>query len=63
MNFEINAGIYVFNKKIINIMNKLDINNIEDLIITLIKKKYKVLTYQIFENWRDLGNDKNNLKK
>jgi hypothetical protein len=44
-------------------MNKLDINNIEDLIITLIKKKYKVLTYQIFENWRDLGNDKNNLKK
>ena len=62
MNFEINAGIYVFNKKIINIMNKLDIKNIEDLVKTLVKKKYKVLTYPIFENWRDFGNDKNNLK-
>ena len=63
MNFEINAGIYVFNKKIINIMNKLDINNIEDLIITLKKKNFKILTYQVFENWRDLGSDKKNLKK
>jgi dTDP-glucose pyrophosphorylase len=63
INFSINAGIYVLNKKIITIMNKLNINNIEDLIITLKKKKYKIFTYSLIESWRDFGSDKNNLKK
>lgn len=63
INFSINAGIYVFNKKIINIMNKYKIDQIEELILFLQKKKYKILTYQILENWRDFGSDKKNLKR
>jgi len=63
INFSINAGIYVLNKKVITIMNKLNINNIEVLIMTLKNKKYKIFTYPLIENWRDFGSDKNNLKK
>ena len=44
-------------------MNRLNINNIEDLVITLKKKKQKVFTYPLIENWRDFGSDKDNLKK
>ena len=63
IDFSINTGIYVFNRKVINIMNRLDINSIEVLIMTLKRKNYKVFTYQLFENWRDFGSDKKNLKK
>ena len=61
INFSINAGIYAFNKKVIKIMNKLNISNIEDLIIAL-KKKNKVFVYPLIENWRDFGSDKKSLK-
>ena len=63
IDFSINAGIYAFNKKVIKIMNKLNISNIEDLIMTLKYKKHKVFTYPLIENWRDFGSDKKNLKK
>ena len=63
IDFSINAGIYAFNKKVITIMNRLNINNIEDLVITLKKKKHNVFTYPLIENWRDFGSDKDNLKK
>jgi dTDP-glucose pyrophosphorylase len=63
VNFTINAGIYIFNKKIISLINKFNLKNIEDLIITLNNKNYKILTYPIFENWYDLGHDKKRLKK
>jgi dTDP-glucose pyrophosphorylase len=63
LNFTINAGIYVFNKKIISIINKFNLKNIEDLIVTLKNKNYKILTYPIIENWHDLGQDKENLKR
>lgn len=63
IDFSINAGIYAFNKKIITIMNKFNIYNIEDLISILKNKKYKVLTYPLIENWRDFGSDKKNLRK
>lgn len=63
IDFSINAGIYVFNKKVISIMNKLNINNIENLIMTLKNKKTKIFTYPLVENWRDLGSDKKSLKK
>jgi NDP-sugar pyrophosphorylase family protein len=63
IDFSINTGIYAFNKKIITIMNKLNIDNIEDLIIILKNKKHKVFTYPLIENWRDFGSDKKNLKK
>ena len=63
LNFTINAGIYVFNKKIISIINKFNLKNIEDLIVILKNKNYKILTYPIIENWQDLGQDKENLKR
>jgi dTDP-glucose pyrophosphorylase len=63
IDFSINAGIYVFNKKVISIMNKLKINSIENLIMMLKNKKYRIFTYPLIENWRDFGSDRNNLKK
>jgi len=63
IDFSINTGIYAFNKKIITIMNRFNISNIEDLIMTLKNKKHKVFTYPLIENWRDFGSDRNNLKK
>jgi dTDP-glucose pyrophosphorylase/predicted transcriptional regulator len=62
-NFTINTGIYIFNRKIIPIINKFNLKNIEDLITTLRDKNYKILTYPIFENWHDLGQDKKRLKR
>lgn len=62
-NFTINTGIYIFNKKIIPIINKSNLKNIEDLIVNLRDKNYKILTYPIFENWHDLGQDKKRLKR
>lgn len=63
LNFTINTGIYVFNRKIISIIKKLNLRNIEDLITNLNNNNYKILTYPIVENWHDLGQDKKKLKK
>ena len=63
VNFTINTGIYIFNKKIIPIINKFNLKNIEDLIVSLSNKNYKILTYPIFESWYDLGQDKKRLKR
>ena len=63
INFNINAGVYVFSKKIIKIIKKEKFNNIEELIQHFGRKKSKILTYPIFENWLDLGQDKKNLKE
>jgi dTDP-glucose pyrophosphorylase len=63
VNFTINTGIYIFNKKIIPIINKFNLKNVEDLIASLSNKNYKILTYPIFENWYDLGQDKKRLKR
>lgn len=63
VNFTINTGIYVFNRKIISIIKKFNLRNIEDLITKLNNNNYKILTYPIFENWHDLGQDKKKLKK
>jgi mannose-1-phosphate guanylyltransferase len=63
INFTINTGIYIFNKKIIPIINKFNLKNIEDLITLLCDKNYKIHTYPIFENWHDLGQDKKKLKR
>jgi dTDP-glucose pyrophosphorylase len=63
INFTINTGIYIFNKKIIPIINKFNLKNIDDLITTLNDRNYKILTYPIFENWHDMGQDKKRLKR
>ena len=63
ISFLINTGMYIFNKKIISIINKFNVKNIEDLITILNNKKYTILTYPIFENWLDFGQDKKRLKR
>ena len=63
INFSINAGIYAFNKKIIQIIKKNNFKSIQSLINYLLKRNHKISTFQIFENWFDLGQDKKNLKK
>ena len=62
INFSINAGLYAFNKKIIPIIKKYKFKDIQSLINHLLKFKYNISTFQIFENWIDLGQDKKNLK-
>ena len=62
INFNINAGVYVFKKNIIKIIRKEKFKSIEDLVYHLNKKKSKILTYPIFENWLDLGQDRKKLK-
>ena len=57
--FDINAGIYAFNSKIIRLINRnkfLDMNSL----FNKINKKYKnkVFTYPLHENWNDLGTHK-----
>jgi choline kinase len=52
---KINSGIYAFNSKIIPIIRKNNIKNIDELIILLKKKKIKINAYYIKENWIDLG--------
>jgi NDP-sugar pyrophosphorylase family protein len=61
--FTINTGIYVFNKKLIPIIKKFKLKNIEDLISKLQDEDYKIFTYPIFENWKDFGQDKSKLKR
>ncbi|MDC0426659.1 sugar phosphate nucleotidyltransferase [Pelagibacteraceae bacterium] len=63
INFTINTGMYVFNKKVIPIIKKFNLKNIEDLITILNNKKFKIFTYPIFEIWNDLGQNKKQLKK
>ena len=62
INFSINAGLYAFNKKIIPIIRKNNFKNIQTLINYLLQKKYNISTFQIFENWLDLGMDRKSLK-
>lgn len=62
INFSINAGLYAFNKKIIPIIKKFKFKDIESLINYLLKNNYKISTFQILENWLDLGQDKKKLK-
>jgi len=62
VDFNINAGIYVFNKKIIPIVKNFNLKNIEELIKILKKKKIRILTYPIYENWFDYGQDPSSLR-
>jgi len=62
INFNINAGIYVFKKKIISLVKKLNVKNIEELIEILKKKKIQISTYPILENWFDYGQEIKKLK-
>ena len=61
INFSINAGIYAFNAKIIKIIKKNNLRDIHSLINYLLINNYNISTFHIFENWLDLGQDKNKL--
>jgi len=62
IDFNINAGIYVFNKKIIPLIKNSNLKNIEELIEILKKKKIRIHTYPVFENWFDYGQDPSSLR-
>ena len=58
----INCGVYVFNKKIINLLpNKENIDMISFL-KRLKNKKKKIIAFPIYENWSDLGIKKQLIK-
>lgn len=51
--YVVNAGIYIFNRKILkHVRSKIDI---PDLINLLKRKKYKIKIYHLYENWFDIG--------
>ena len=60
-NVIVNCGIYALDPKILSLMKKNSEMDMVSLIKKAIKKKYKVLVYQSYDNWIDIGN-KNSLK-
>ena len=58
IDFNINAGLYVFDPKIINIIKKFDFKQINELVDFLNKKKFNILLYPLYEKWLDLGTTK-----
>ncbi len=62
IDFEINAGIYVFSPKLIDIIRKNKILEINHLVEFLVKKNRRINVYPIIEDWRDFGEDVKNLK-
>ena len=60
--FNINAGIYLFNTNIIEIIKSNKIKSVIELFNYLKKRNKKVLIYSMFENWIDYGLDKKRLK-
>ena len=63
MNLDINAGVYAFNKKVIQIIKKNKINNVDELINYLVLKKKKINIFHMVEKWQDFGQDIETLKK
>jgi dTDP-glucose pyrophosphorylase len=52
----INAGVYVFDKKIIKQINRGKKLMMNELITNQLKKKKNIFCYPIYENWIDIGN-------
>jgi dTDP-glucose pyrophosphorylase/predicted transcriptional regulator len=51
----INAGIYIFDKKINKIISNRKKMDMQELFLQLKKKKLKIIVYPIHENWIDIG--------
>lgn len=58
----VNAGIYVLNQKITNFVKNEQKIMMNELINIAIKKRYRVLSFPIYENWIDVGNKEQLLK-
>jgi len=63
INYNINAGIYIFKPAVINIIKKYSLKNFQDLIKILIKNKLRIKVFPIYEYWEDFGSNKNNLSR
>ena len=63
--FFVNAGIYVFEKKILQLLKKNERINMNELFLKLKKLKIKNTVYPLIEDWFDVGNisDLNQFKK
>tara|TARA_Y100000389_G_scaffold202845_1_gene249430 strand:- start:436 stop:888 length:453 start_codon:yes stop_codon:yes gene_type:complete len=51
----INTGAYILKKKISHLIKKDKKIDMDELIKIAIKKKLKVISYPLYENWSDLG--------
>lgn len=52
----VNAGVYVFDKKVLSEIKRGKKLMMNELITTQLKKNKKVFCYPIYENWLDIGN-------
>ena len=57
-NYDINAGIYVLNTKILKFIKKNKYADIDHLINLLVKKKLKSFIFPIYEHWFEIGRKK-----
>jgi dTDP-glucose pyrophosphorylase len=55
LNHNVNAGIYVFNRKIIKNLKKNSYYEIPNILNLAIKQKKKVIVYPVYESWTDIG--------
>lgn len=55
INFKINAGVYIFNNKVIDIIKKNNIKDVHNLINFCQDKKFKISVFPIIEDWTDFG--------
>jgi NDP-sugar pyrophosphorylase family protein len=51
----VNAGVYVFNPKVLKFIKKSIHMDTTDLISQLLAKKNKIIAYPIHEKWNDIG--------
>jgi dTDP-glucose pyrophosphorylase len=54
----INAGIYIFSKKVFNYFKKNKKKDINELIKSMLEDKKKLIIYPIHEKWNDIGRHK-----
>ena len=62
MENNVNAGVYVFNRKAINLMKKNFHYDFPDLLDIILRNKDEVFAFPVYENWIDVGN-KTDLQK
>lgn len=55
INFKINAGVYIFNNKVIDIIKKNNVKEIHNLIDICQNNKFKISVFPIIEDWTDYG--------
>lgn len=56
--FNVNAGVYVINHKLLNLVKKNMYFDMPDLIEKLIKKNKRINLFPLHEIWKDIGNPK-----